>query len=120
MCSGALVKEVAVCITTASNLAVTATICIIKVRADFFPEWYFCNGIMNRVYMVIGKRTLNLKNFILRYIELTKLVFSCIDFSLVKERTQINSSLEFFRAASFFIKTLSKYFLKQKSTERLG
>lgn len=86
-------KEVAVCITTASNLAVTATICIIKVRADFFPEWYFCNGIMNRVYMVIGKRTLNLKNFILRYIELTKLVFSCIDFSLVKE----NANKFFFR-----------------------
>lgn len=115
MCSAAPVKEVAVCITTASNLAVTTPICIIKVRADFFPEWYFCSGIMNRFYMVIGKRTLNLKNFILLYIELTKLVFSCIDFSLVKERTQINSSLEFFRTASFFIKTLSKYFLKQQN-----
>ena len=57
------------------------------------------------------KITLSLQNFKLFSIELTKRVLSCSDLFPIKGRTQISSFFEAFSTTSFFIKTLSKYFL---------
>ena len=62
------------------------------------------------------KKTLSFKNFRLLSIELTKQVLSCNDFP-IKRMTQEISFLEAFSTASFLIKTLSKFFFKQKSTK---
>ena len=58
--------------------------------------------------------------FKLLSIQLTKRILSCIDFFPRKGRTQISYFFEAFSTTFFFIKTLSKTFLIQKSTKLLG
>ena len=78
MCSAAQIKKVAVCFTIVSNLAVTTPVSVNNGRADpflkgiFMKQWISLHG--------DWKITLSLQNFKLLSIELTKQVFSCIDF----------------------------------------